>query len=71
MFLILIFYHKWKGILPVGLIWAAGISFAQVYVGVHYPLDVTAGAILGCIIAWSTASIFTVLQNKYGWNFGK
>ena len=27
--------------------WAALISFAQIYVGVHYPLDVIAGACLG------------------------
>ncbi len=34
-------------LLPVALIWAAMISYAQVYVGVHYPLDVVAGALLG------------------------
>ncbi len=27
------------------------VSFAQVYVGVHYPIDVLAGALLGSIIA--------------------
>lgn len=32
-------------------LWAGLIAFAQVYVGVHYPLDVTAGAILGMSIA--------------------
>ena len=31
------------------VLWAASISLAQVYVGVHYPLDVTAGALLGCL----------------------
>jgi len=61
MFLILVFYHKWKGILPVGLIWAASISFAQVYVGVHYPLDVIAGTILGCITGYLTGTIFLVI----------
>jgi len=30
--------------------WAAIISFAQVYVGVHYPLDVIFGALLGALI---------------------
>ncbi len=35
------------------LLWAASISFAQVYVGVHYPLDILSGAILGSIIAFS------------------
>ncbi|MBT8218336.1 MAG: phosphatase PAP2 family protein [Bacteroidia bacterium] len=32
-------------------LWAASIAFAQVYVGVHYPLDVIFGALLGFGIA--------------------
>ncbi len=34
-------------------LWAALIAFAQVYVGVHYPLDVLAGALLGYAIVRS------------------
>jgi undecaprenyl-diphosphatase len=35
------------------LLWALAISYAQVYVGVHYPVDVVAGALLGCLVgAW-------------------
>lgn len=30
--------------------WAFAIAFSQVYVGVHYPLDVAAGALLGVCI---------------------
>lgn len=37
-------------IVPLMLFWAFSISYAQVYVGVHYPLDITAGAILGTVI---------------------
>lgn len=32
------------------LFWAASVAFAQVYVGVHYPLDVICGALLGLLI---------------------
>lgn len=32
-------------------VWAAAISVAQVYVGVHYPTDIFGGAMLGYIIA--------------------
>jgi undecaprenyl-diphosphatase len=32
------------------VIWASAIAFAQVYVGVHYPLDVIAGGLLGSLI---------------------
>ncbi|MBM3918794.1 MAG: phosphatase PAP2 family protein [Sphingomonadales bacterium] len=38
-------------------IWAALICYAQVYVGVHYPLDVIAGAVLGSVIARSAHNL--------------
>ncbi len=36
------------------LFWAAAISYAQVYVGKHYPLDVLTGAVVGCLLALLT-----------------
>ena len=56
--LICFFYPKWKGVLPFGLGWAALISFAQVYVGVHYPIDVSVGALLGTCIGFITFFIY-------------
>ena len=38
--------------------WAASVAYAQVYVGVHYPLDVICGGILGCGIGYCTATFF-------------
>lgn len=64
-FLIFIFYSRWKPILPIGLFWAAIISFAQVYVGVHYPIDVTVGALLGTTIGFATSRIFKTLQPDF------
>ncbi len=45
MFFFRLFPNKW--VLASGMFWAASISFAQVYVGVHYPLDVIGGMVLG------------------------
>ena len=45
----------------VVFLWAFFISYAQVYVGVHFPLDVFCGAIIGLIIGYIPAKIF----NKY------
>lgn len=40
------------------LLWASIVAIAQVYVGVHYPLDILCGAILGIIIGNITANIY-------------
>jgi membrane-associated phospholipid phosphatase len=39
-------------------LWAATICYGQVYVGVHYPLDVIGGAVLGCALGYTIALIF-------------
>lgn len=40
------------------LVWAFLISYAQVYVGAHFPIDVTGGAVLGSLIGWMVAKIY-------------
>lgn len=57
-FLILVFYKRWKPILPIGLFWAAIICFAQIYVGVHFPIDILTGTILGSLIGFLTFKLF-------------
>jgi undecaprenyl-diphosphatase len=47
MFLYAMWGNIYKWILPASLIWAGAIAFSQVYVGVHFPADVTMGALLG------------------------
>lgn len=39
-------------------LWAFVISYAQVYVGVHFPFDVFCGAIVGLILGYIPAKIF-------------
>lgn len=50
-FLIGVFGGLARWVKPVGLVWAAMIAFSQVYVGVHFPVDVICGAVLGSMIA--------------------
>ena len=50
--------EKWIQLLFIG--WAISIAYAQVYVGVHYPLDVTVGLILGFLIG----TLFIKLTNR-------
>jgi len=49
------FMGKWSRWL---LLWAASISYAQVYVGVHYPVDILMGALLGMCIGALTAKYY-------------
>ncbi len=40
------------------------ISLARVYVGVHYPIDILAGALIGIFSGWLVYSLFNRYQNK-------
>ncbi|WP_017258695.1 phosphatase PAP2 family protein [Pedobacter arcticus] len=57
-FLVVIFRKKWKYITAIAIFWAAIICFAQVYVGVHFPIDVMVGALFGSAIGYLVAKIF-------------
>ena len=48
----------WPWVRWAAILWAAAISYAQVYVGVHYPLDVMGGALLGILIGGGVAFLF-------------
>jgi undecaprenyl-diphosphatase len=39
-------------------VWAGCISYAQIYIGVHYPLDVLGGAVLGLSLGYISSKIF-------------
>lgn len=43
---------------PIPICWAFVVSYAQVYVGVHWPMDVIAGGLLGVSIGFLVAKIF-------------
>lgn len=60
-----LFYRRWKHVVWLSLVWAAAISFSQIYVGVHYPLDVLAGALLGSTIGLINGLIYTYFHRNY------
>lgn len=53
-------YYRW---LLGGLVcWAGTIALAQVYVGVHYPLDVVGGSLIGCL---SATGVYLLYESKF------
>ena len=55
------FYEKNKTFL---YILASAIAFSRVYVGVHYPLDIVSGAIIGYIISWIILSMWVIIKMR-------
>ena len=55
------FYEKNKTFL---YILASVIAFSRVYVGVHYPLDIIFGSIIGYIISWIILSMWVIIKMR-------
>jgi undecaprenyl-diphosphatase len=46
-------------------LWAILVGYSRVYCGVHYPLDVVAGALLGILIGLSIVFSYKFIYKKY------
>ncbi|HSH50356.1 MAG TPA: phosphatase PAP2 family protein [Bacteroidales bacterium] len=44
--------------------WAVVVSYSRIYLGVHYPFDIIAGALLGTIIGISIFYLYQYLSKK-------
>jgi len=57
-FLIIVLGEKVKYLTLGMIIWASVVSYTRIYLGVHYPLDVLCGAILGIAIGLGIGKLF-------------
>lgn len=64
-FLITLFHKKWRWIWLWAILWAGTICFAQVYVGVHFPIDVICGALYGVLVGWLFSLLFKKMQPAF------
>lgn len=55
-FLASLFSKKYGWVGMVFYIWAFIVSYAQVYVGVHFPVDILGGALVGILIGKATGN---------------
>lgn len=54
--------RKWLA-LPI-LLWALFVAYSRIYLGVHYPADVLAGALAGSLLGWIVARFLKNLLRK-------
>lgn len=57
-------YPEWYVIAPAFL-WAGAVGFSRMHLGVHYPSDVVAGAVLGAGSAWLSWKVNEWLWEHY------
>lgn len=56
-----LYHRRWGG---AALVLAAAIGFSRLYLFVHYPTDVAAGALLGVALAFVSCWLVNCLYNK-------
>ncbi len=58
-----IFSRKYKTSFFLLLIWATFIAYSRIYIGVHFPIDVIGGAILGTFYGYIFYLIYTKFED--------
>lgn len=60
---LVIAYPKWYVVIPA-YTWAGAVAYSRMYLGVHYPTDILAGAVTGAGSAWLTYKLNRWIQGK-------
>ncbi len=62
-FFLLFLFRRWR-FKWVFVVWAGLIAIAQVYVGVHFPVDILCGAIIGALIGSITGKLLIFADHR-------
>ncbi|GMN08495.1 lipid A 4'-phosphatase [Croceitalea sp. MTPC5] len=63
-FFVFLLKHKYRILVPFLLLWAFLVGYSRIYIGVHFPLDVLTGILVGFLFGWvfSKLYIFATLK---------
>jgi undecaprenyl-diphosphatase len=64
-----LFKKRWVTIMMV--LWGLLVIYSRVYLGVHYPVDVLAGSVVGFLSGYLMVSLFFVTDKNFGHLLGK
>ncbi|MBI9037032.1 MAG: phosphatase PAP2 family protein [Bacteroidales bacterium] len=70
-FLIVLFGKQIKYFTPLIIFWAALVAYSRIYLGVHYPGDVIAGALLGSILGLILGKLSVLSLKKIPFDLNK
>ncbi len=55
--------YRYIGFLLV--FWAFLVAYSRIYIGVHFPLDVITGALVGLLFSWLFAKLYIFALHKF------
>ena len=64
-FLGLIFKSRIKWFFYFLLVWAGICAYSRIYLGVHFPLDIICGALIGIFFGWLSFKFYNWILKKY------
>ena len=54
----------WNRVRPLAVVLAVFMGLSRLYVGVHYPTDVIAGALVGSLCAWLALRLWRRMEGR-------
>ncbi len=60
-----LFRHNFRMVAILLIIWALLVSYSRIYIGVHYPLDIIIGILVGLLFSWLFGKLYIFAAHKF------
>ena len=61
----LLLKNRFNYLLPILILWALAVSYTRIYIGVHFPLDVVTGILIGMVYSLLLYKLQSFFISKY------